>query len=133
VDEARTEFQKELEVEPHDSASEFVLGELDRRAGAWDEAARHFSRASEADAEFSEAYLALGISLTSGGKFAEALAPLGTYVKMQPEDPLGHYQLALAYGRTGNREGAAREVALQKETAARQRPTPGGAAGREVR
>ena len=133
VDEARAEFQKELEVEPSDSASEFVLGELARRAGAWDEAARHFLRASQVDAEFAEAYLALGISLTSGGKFAEAVAPLGTYVKMQPEDPLGHYQLALAYGRTGNREGAAREAALQKETAARQRPTPGGAAGREVR
>src|ERR1035441_4876608 len=54
VDEARAEFQKELEVEPSDSASEFVLGELARRAGEWDEAARHFSRASEVDAEFAE-------------------------------------------------------------------------------
>src|ERR1039458_3910806 len=93
VDEARAEFQKELEVEPSDSASEFVLGELARRAGEWDEAARRFSRASAVDAEFSEAYIALGMSLTSAGKFAEAVAPLVTYVKMQPEDPLGHYQL----------------------------------------
>jgi predicted Zn-dependent protease len=133
VDEARAEFQKELEVEPGDSASEFVLGELARRAGAWDDAARHFARATEVDAEFAEAYLALGMSLTSAGKFAEAVAPLGTYVKMQPEDSLGHYQLAIAYGRTGNREGAAREATLQKETAARQKQTHGGAAGREVR
>lgn len=133
VDEASAEFRKELELEPNNSAAEFVLGELARRAGNWDEAARHFSRASRIDVEFAEAYLALGMTLTSAAKFAEALAPLETYVKMQPEDPLGHYQLALAYGRTGNREGAAREMALQKETAARQPQTPGGAAGRAVR
>jgi len=133
VSEAVAEFQKELEVEPNDSASEFVLGELSRRAGKWDEAAHHFSRASQVDAEFAEAYLALGMSLTSGGKFAEAVSPLESYVKMQPEDPLGHYQLALAYGRIGNREGAAREVARQKETAAKRPQTPGDAAGREVR
>lgn len=132
VDEAAAEFQKELEVEPHDAASEFVLGELARRVGNWDEAARRFSRASQADVEFTEAYLALGMSLSSGGKFADAVAPLENYVKMLPGDPLGHYQLALAYGRTGNREAAAREVALQKETAARQHPQ-GGAEGREVR
>jgi len=133
VDEASAEFRKELELEPNNSAAEFVLGELARRAGNWDEAARHFSRASRIDVEFAEAYLALGMTLTSAAKFAEALAPLETYVKMQPEDPLGHYQLALAYGRTGNREGAAREMALQKETAARQPQTPGGATGRVVR
>lgn len=132
VDEASAEFRKELELEPNNSAAEFVLGELARRAGNWDEAARHFSRASQIDVEFAEAYLALGMTLTSATKFAEALAPLQTYVKMQPDDPLGHYQLALAYGRTGNREGAAREMALQKETAARQPQTPGSAAGRVV-
>jgi tetratricopeptide (TPR) repeat protein len=133
VDEARAEFQKELDLDPHNSAAEFVLGELARRAGQWDEAARHFSRAAEVDAEFAEAYLALGMSLTSAAKFAEAVTPLETYVKMQPDDPLGHYQLALAYGRTGNREGAVREMALQRETAAKQPQAPGGAAGRVVR
>lgn len=133
VDEARAELLKELEVNPRDSAAEFVLGELARRAGNWDEAARHFSRASQVDAEFAEAYLALGMSLTSAVKFAEAVAPLETYVKMVPDDPLGHYQLALAYGRTGNREGAVREMVLQKETAAKQQQRSGGAAGRVVR
>ncbi len=129
VDEASAEFRKE----PNNSAAEFVLGELARRAGNWDEAARHFSRVSKVDVEFAEAYLALGMTLTSAAKFAEAVAPLQTYVKMQPDDPLGHYQLALAYGRTGNREGAAREMALQKETAARQPQTQEGAAGRVAR
>jgi predicted Zn-dependent protease len=122
TDEARVEFQKELEIDPRNSASEFILGELDRHAGHWDDAVRHFTRASQLDAEFAEAYLGLGISLTSASRFADAVKPLETYVKMQPGDPVGHYQLALAYGRTGNREGARREAAAQKEAAARRQP-----------
>jgi predicted Zn-dependent protease len=111
--EARAEFEKELQVDPHNAAAEFVLGELARRAGQWDDAAHHFSRASTLDAGFSEAYLALGMALTSAGKFADAVTPLETYVKMEPADPAGHYQLAIAYRRTGNTEGADREMALQ--------------------
>ena len=116
TDEARAEFEKELQVDPHSASSEFVLGELARRAGRWDEAAEHFARAAKLDVGFAEAYIALGMSLTSAGKFAEAITPLETYVKMEPSDPTGHYQLALAYRRTGNSEGAAREMALQKQT-----------------
>jgi tetratricopeptide (TPR) repeat protein len=133
VDEARAEFQKELQVDPRDASAEFILGELARRAGQWDEAAQHFSRASTLDVGFSEAYLAMGISLTSARKFAEAVAPLETYVRMQPEDPSGHYQLAIAYQRTGNKEGAARENALRDQAAAAQGRKTTGADGRPVR
>lgn len=125
LDEARAEFRKELEIDPRSAPSEFILGELDRRGAKYDDATRHFTRASEIDPEFAEAYLGLGISLTAAAKFADAVKPLETYVKMLPEDPAGHFQLALAYGRTGNREGAQREMALQKEMAAR-RPQAGG-------
>jgi predicted Zn-dependent protease len=115
VDEARAEFEKELQVDPHSASSEFVLGELARRAGHWEEAAQHFSHAAKLDVGFAEAYIALGMSLSSAGKFADAIPPLETYVKMVPADPTGHYQLAIAYRRTGNAAGAAREMALQKQ------------------
>ena len=117
VDAARAEFEKELQVDPRNAAAEFVLGELARRAGHWEEAAQHFSRAASRDVGFAEAYLALGMSLASAGKFGEAIPPLETYVKMEPADPSGHYQLAIAYGRTGNTGGAAREMALQQQFA----------------
>jgi tetratricopeptide (TPR) repeat protein len=119
VDEAKAEFQKELEIDPRSAPSEFVLGELARRAGQWDEAARHFTRASQIDVGFAEAYLALGMSLAGGGKFADAVAPLKEYVRLVPGDPTGHYQLAIAFSRTGDQAGAEREMALQKQTAAR--------------
>lgn len=126
VDEAKSEFEKELQVDPHSAASEFVLGELARRGGKWDEAAQHFGRASKLDVGFAEAYLADGMSLAGGGKFAEALAPLKEYVRMVPADPAGHYQLAIAYSRTGNQAAAAQEMELQKQAAAQAKRSPGG-------
>ena len=80
-----------------------------------------FSRASKLDEGFVEAYLALGMSLNSSGKFSDAISPLQSYVKMQPGDPAGHYQLATAYARTGRKAEAEREMALQRETAAKSR------------
>jgi predicted Zn-dependent protease len=105
-----------------------VLGELAGRAGQREDASQHFARASHIDVGFAEAYPAQGMALSAGGKFADALAPLKEYVRMLPGDPSGHYQLAIAYGRTGNQEAAAHEMELQKQAAA-QRP-PGAAPGR---
>ncbi len=57
------------------------------------------------------------MSLNSAGKFSDAIAPLQSYVKMQPGDPAGHYQLATAYARTGRKAEAEREMALQRAAA----------------
>lgn len=115
TDQAKAELGEELKINPDNAAAEFILGEIYRRAGEWDPAVEHFSRAAQLDAGFSEAYLARGMSLAGAGKYAEAVASLETYVKMQPEDPTGHYQLAMAYSRTGNKDAAARELELQRK------------------
>lgn len=117
--EAKKEFEQELKLDPTNAAAEFSLGEIARRAGQWDEAISHFSTAAKIDSGFAEAYLALGMSLASAQKFADAVAPLEKYVKIVPEDPAGHYQLAIAYDRTGRKESAAREMQLQREAAAK--------------
>ncbi len=114
-DNAKKEFEQELKIDPSNASAEFMLGETARQAGQWTEAATHFSRASQFDEGFVEAYLALGISLNSAGKFADAVAPLEKYVKVQPGDAAGHYQLATAYARTGRKPDADREMALQRE------------------
>ena len=115
--EARKELEAELKVNPYNAAAEFVLGELARRGGQFDAAIDHFTRASKFDPGFIEASLALGMSLNSAGKFADAIPPLERYVKAAPGDPAGHYQLAMSYARTGNREAAARESELQRKAA----------------
>jgi len=116
---ARKELEEELKIDPNSAASEFLLGEIARQAGQWDGAIGHFGQAAKLDEGFVEAYLALGISLNSATKFSDAIAPLESYVKMQPDDPAGHYQLATAYARTGRKQEAQREMALQRETAAK--------------
>ena len=117
TDKAKVEFQKELEVEPNNASAEFILGELARRQGQWNEAIPHFTRASQLDVGFAEAYLALGMSLNASANFTAAVKPLESYVRLQPSDPAGHYQLAMAYARTGNREGSAQQLALQTKAA----------------
>jgi tetratricopeptide (TPR) repeat protein len=124
VEKATPEFLEELKIDPTNASAEFMLGETDRQAGRWDEAIGHFSRAAKFDEGFQEAYLALGMSLNAAGKFAEAVAPLQNYIKMQPADPAGHYQLATAYSRTGHKAEADREMALQRDAAAKNPQAP---------
>ncbi len=123
AEEAEQEFQEELKIDPGNASAEFMLGEIARQAGRWNEAAPHFSRASKLDEGFVEAYLALGMSLNSAGRFSDAVPPLESYVKMQPGDPAGHYQLATSYARLGRKQEAEREMALQRESAARNPPS----------
>ena len=115
ADDARSEFQAELKIDPHNAGAEYVLGELSRQAQQWDDAIEHFSRASSLDASFADAFLALGFALNSVSRYAEAIPPLQTGVRLQPANPTGHYQLAIAYNGVGRKEDAQREVRLQKE------------------
>ena len=92
-----------------------MLGELSRQAQQWEDAIEHFSRAASLDASFADAFLGLGFALNSVTRYAEAIPPLQTGVKLQPENPTGHYQLAIAYNGVGRKEDAKQEVRLQKE------------------
>jgi tetratricopeptide (TPR) repeat protein len=115
TDEARKEFEEELKIDPTNAAAEFSLGEIARRGGQWDKAIPRFTNASKLDPGFAEAFIALGMSLNSAERFSEAVSPLERYVKMLPADPAGHYQLSIAYARTGRKEEATREMAIQRQ------------------
>jgi tetratricopeptide (TPR) repeat protein len=115
VEEARKEFEAELAIDPSNAAAEFMLGDIARQAQQWNEAIAHFSRAMKLDPGFEEAYLGLGMALNASGKSAEAVVPLESYVKMEAADPAGHYQLSIAYAKLGQKDDAAREMALQRE------------------
>jgi tetratricopeptide (TPR) repeat protein len=112
VEEARNEFQAELKIDPNNAGAEYILGELSRQAQQWDDAIEHFSRASKLDANFADAFLGLGFSLNAAGRYMEAIPPLEIGVKMRPANPTGHYQLTVAYGKTGRKQDAEREMVL---------------------
>jgi tetratricopeptide (TPR) repeat protein len=117
VEQAGKNFEEELEIDPRNAAAEYVLGQLAADAKDSATAIRHFSRATNLDTSFSEAYLGLGTSLNSAKRFTEAIPPLETYEKLAPDSPTGHYQLAFAYAGAGRRDDANREAALQRQSA----------------
>jgi len=54
-EDAKKEFEEELKIDPNSAASEFLLGEIARQAGQWEEAIRRFGRATKLDEGFVEA------------------------------------------------------------------------------
>ncbi len=116
VEQARKDFEEELEIDPRNAAAEYVLGQLAADAKDSATAIQHFTRATKLDSGFSEAYLGLGTSLNSAKRFPEAIPPLEAYEKLEPDSPSGHYQLATAYAGAGRRDDANREAALQRQT-----------------
>jgi tetratricopeptide (TPR) repeat protein len=136
-EDAKKEFEAELKIDPSNAGAEYILGEFARQEGQWEEAIEHFTKATKLDAGLTDSLFGLGTSFLGDGKPVEAIPPLETYVKLQPGNPAGHYQLAMAYNRAGRKEDAKREAALQRETAekieqekqkAENAPQPAGAA-----
>jgi tetratricopeptide (TPR) repeat protein len=120
AEQAKKEFQQELEIDPTNAGAEYVLGELARQAQQWDEAAQHFSRAAKLDAGFGDAFLGWGVTLVSTKKFSEAVAPLEVAVKLEPKNPAAHYNLAIAYTRSGRKQEGEREFAIHREMVEKQ-------------
>lgn len=118
VEQAKKAFEEELEIDPRNAGAEFVLGQLAADSNDFSTAIAHFSRATQLDASFAEAYLGLGTALNSAKRFTDAIPPLETYEKMAPDSPTGHYQLAMAYAGAGRKEDANREAALQRQASA---------------
>lgn len=115
AEEAKKEMEQEIEIDPTNAGAEYVLGELARQAGQWPEAAGHFSRATKLDAGFGDAFLGLGSSLIAEKKFPEAIAPLETAVKLEPANPATHYNLAVAYTRSGRKQEGEKEFAIHRQ------------------
>jgi len=116
---AKQEFVKELEINPKNPGAEYILGEMARQSSDWDEAIKRFSAAAKLDASFADAYWGWGFALVSARRFEEAIPPLQTAVKLQPANPSAHYNLGMALSRTGHKEEADREFAIQKQLVAK--------------
>ena len=112
---AKKELDQELKINPNNPPAEYVLGELARQSQDWDQAVEHFSRAAKLDPSFGDAFLGMGTSLVAARKFADAIPPLESAVKLQPANPGAHYNLAMAYSRAGRKLDAGREFAIHRQ------------------
>ncbi len=77
VEEAKKNFEEELEIDPRNAGAEYVLGQLAADAGDFSTAIRHFTKATKVDVNFAEAYLGLGTSLNSAKRFTDAVPASG--------------------------------------------------------
>src|SRR5437667_8582095 len=125
AEQAKKEFQQELRIDPTNAGAEYVLGELARQAQQWDLAVQHFMRAAKLDSGFGDAFLGWGSALISTKKFSEAVAPLEAAVKLEPQNPAAHYNLATAYARTGHKEDGEREFAVHRQLIQNNQPAEG--------
>jgi tetratricopeptide (TPR) repeat protein len=125
AEQAKLEFEKELQIDPSNAGAEYVLGELAKHKEQWDQAIEHFSHAAQLDASFGDAFVGWGGSLVSVKKFPEAIPPLETAVKLEPQNPAAHYLLAIAYARSGRKEEGDKQFAIQRQL------TQKGAAGED--
>jgi len=116
---AKEELEKELEVEPRNAGAEFILGEIAKKALDWNLATAHFSRATELDPTFGDAFMEWGFALNSLKQFDKAIEPLRAAVRLQPGNPSAHYNLGMALSRTGHAAEAEKEFAIQKEIIAK--------------
>src|SRR3984893_16150622 len=112
---AKQEFLKEVEIDPKNAGAQYILGELARRDEKCDEAIPRFSQAAKLDPNFGEAYLGWGACLVALKHYEEARAPLEAAVRMQQGNPAAHYNLAVALSRTGKKEEAEQEFAIQRQ------------------
>ena len=112
---AKQEFKKELQIDPQNAGAEYILGEMARQESQWDDAISHFTRATKLDASFGDAYMSLGFCLVSVKRYEEAIPPLEVAVRMQQGNPSAHYNLAVALSRTGKKEEAEKEFAIQRQ------------------
>jgi tetratricopeptide (TPR) repeat protein len=127
IQQAKEQFQKELQIDPKNAGAEYILGEVARQAGQCEEAVPYFTRAANLDPTFGDAFMGWGFCLVTLKKYPDAIAPLQTAVRLEEGNPSAHYNLAVAYSRTGKREEAEKEFAIHRKLTA-DRPADGGSA-----
>src|SRR5579859_5201232 len=93
---ARREFEQELKINPRNAGAEYVLGEIARQAEQLPDAITHFTNAAKFDPRFVDAQLGLGRALLASERPVDAVPPLEAAVKLQPDNPETHFQLAIA-------------------------------------
>jgi tetratricopeptide (TPR) repeat protein len=127
IQEAKEQFQKELEIDPKNAGAEYVLGEIARQAGQCNEAVTYFSQAAKLDPTFGDAFMGWGFCLVTLKKYEDAIAPLQLATRLEEGNPSAHYNLAVAYSRTGKHDEAEKEFAIHRKLTASRPPDEGSA------
>ena len=122
IDEAASEFERELAISPANASAEFELGEIARERGQLDAARGHFLKAVRYNPDFFEAQIGLARLLLKQGSPRDAVHHLEQAARLQPGDTLPHYLLASAYKSLGDSAGAGHELDVYRKLRASGHP-----------
>jgi tetratricopeptide (TPR) repeat protein len=109
LEQARTEFEAELALNPSDAVAEYQIAEIFATQQKKPEAAAHFERAAELRPDFPEALVAVAKLRSEAHRYPEAVDLLERAIKLQPRNETAHYNLMMAYRNAGRMADAQRE------------------------
>jgi tetratricopeptide (TPR) repeat protein len=112
IDEAITEFRKELEINPGNPAAYYKLADGYSRQQKYDEAERLLQRSIWLDSTSTGPYILLGKVLEKKGETELAVRALQRALAMDPNNPIPHHLLGQAYRDLGKNEEAERELKM---------------------
>ena len=114
-DEAKTEFETELTIDPGHAQSLAYLGDIELKKNAPDKALPLLQKATQMRNDIRIAYLDIGAILSDQKKYRAALAALRRAEKLDPAQPDAHYRLARLYRSMGDTAAAQQEFAKVNE------------------
>lgn len=98
---ARTEFERELKLNPSDAIAEFEVGQVLSALQQPAEALRYYERSLELRPEFADALIAVGRARAQARQYDQAIKLFTKAVTLQPDNEAAHYNLMLAFRNTG--------------------------------
>jgi protein O-mannosyl-transferase len=105
-----TLFEHTLAVTPPNLHIEYNLGTALGASSQYDEAAAHFKKALQIDSNFYDGLVAMGVTRGVQGRLPEAIQYLQTAIRLQPDAPKAHVQLAQALWKQNSDEAALGEM-----------------------
>jgi tetratricopeptide (TPR) repeat protein len=103
TEEARKEFEQELELDPHNGNAAYEIAEMYRKAGDLTQAQQYFERALQDYPDFEEAHLGLAAVYMAQQKPEQALPHLKTAITLNANDEVSWYRLAEVERTLGNK------------------------------
>ena len=112
LEQAKKEFQAELQLSPEDSACQFQLGQIAQTQGDIAQAKSHFEQALSLSPSFTQAMIAAGKLYAQEKNYDKAIAVLLRATAEQPANEAAHYALLTTYRNAGQMEKAKEEKAI---------------------
>ncbi len=120
----RSEFQKELAINPAHAATYYKLADAYSRIQKYEDAERLFQRSIWLDATSTGPYILMGKVLEKKGEYDLAVRALQRAATMDPNNPTTHHLLGQAYRDMGKKEEAESELKGAEEFQTKQNSRP---------